>query len=251
MPGSDGSGGAAAGTAGDPVDIARVAGGLVGGVFRGGTHGELVHVVLAQNNGPGLAQLLHGKGVIKGSVIFENARTGSCAQPLGGEGVLDRYRHTPQGLGRIGAFLVQGSGSGKCPFPVHGQHGRYARFCGVHARKAGRNGVNCAQFLFLQGLSRLCEREGTNFGHGVLKYVLHCGLRNAVRLGAVCVGAGDCAGLLHWPGQSNITLKLLYTMRGTMKYSPSASGALASTSLRSRRRADTSSRRGPGCWAGL
>ena len=101
-----------------------------------------------------------------------------------------------------------GGGSGKRPFPVHGQHGRDARLCGVHARKAGRNGVNCAQFLFLQGLSRLCEREGTNFGHGVLKYVLHCVLRNAVRLGAGCSGAGGSPGCCTGPGQSNIALEL-------------------------------------------
>lgn len=118
----DAGGRAAAGASGDAFWIAGVAGRAEGGVFRGGAHGELVHVVLADDDRPGCLQAFDHEGVIKRIEAAEDFGTGCGARALGDDGVLDRDGYAPEGLGGVRALRVEGAGLFKSLF-THGDQG--------------------------------------------------------------------------------------------------------------------------------
>ncbi len=91
--GGDRRGGAAAGAAGDAVEVPRVAGRAVGRVLGGGAHRELVHVGLAEDREPGLLELADHRGVVRRDPALEDLRAARRRQSLGGEHVLDRDRY--------------------------------------------------------------------------------------------------------------------------------------------------------------
>ena len=97
-----GGGNAAGRTAGraarHTIKIPGIVRNLIRRVLRGRTHGELIHVVLAQNNRAGLTEFFHGEGVVHGFKALKNA--GSCrgGHAFGHQGVLDGHRHAPERL---------------------------------------------------------------------------------------------------------------------------------------------------------
>ena len=88
----DRGGGAAAGAAGDPVEVPRVVGGAVRRVLGGGAHRELVHVGLAEDRQAGGAQPGDDGGVVRRHPALEDLRAAGGGQPAGGQHVLDRDR---------------------------------------------------------------------------------------------------------------------------------------------------------------
>ena len=132
----DAGGRAAAGASGDAFWIAGVAGRAEGGVFRGGAHSELVHVVLADDDRPGFLQAFDHKGVIKRIEAAEDFGAGRGARALGDDGVLDRDGHAPEGLGGVRALRVEGAGLFK-GLLAHGDQGMDGRFRLGDAVEAG------------------------------------------------------------------------------------------------------------------
>ena len=87
--------GAPGGAAGNVIPVPGVAGGAVSRVFRGGAHGELVHVDLAQDDRAGLAQPGADRGVIGRHEVLQDAGAAGGAQTLGNH-------HVFQGQGNAG-----------------------------------------------------------------------------------------------------------------------------------------------------
>ena len=101
----------------------RVAGGLQGRIFGGGTHGELVHVHAAERNRPGGAQFADHRGVVGRAVVSgEDLRTAGTGQAERVDVILDgdgnaAQRQTEVRALRLGQRVVQligkiGSGAG-------------------------------------------------------------------------------------------------------------------------------------------
>ena len=84
---------AAAGPAGDPVEVPRVAARAVGAVLGGGAHRELVHVGLAEDRHPGLAQPGHQGRVVRRHPALQDLRAAGRRQALRRHDVLDGDRH--------------------------------------------------------------------------------------------------------------------------------------------------------------
>ena len=87
-----GRGRAAAGAAGDAVEVPRVARRPVGRVLGGGAHRELVHVGLAQDRQARRAEARDDGGVVRRDPALEDPRAARRGQALGGHHVLDRDR---------------------------------------------------------------------------------------------------------------------------------------------------------------
>ena len=86
----------AAGPAGDPLEVPRVVARAVGAVLGGRAHRELVHVRLAQDRHPGLAQPGHQGRVVRRHPALQDPRAARGRQALGGHDVLDGDRHAGQ-----------------------------------------------------------------------------------------------------------------------------------------------------------
>src|SRR5690606_25281024 len=83
----------------DTAGVPRVAGGAVGRVLGGRTHRELVHVGLAEDGDPGLAQLRGERRVVGRDPALEDLRPARGGHVRGGEHVLERERHTGERRG--------------------------------------------------------------------------------------------------------------------------------------------------------
>ena len=89
----------AGGSARHPVGVPGVAGGAVGRVLGGRPHGELVHVGLAHDHGPGPPQAGHRRGVVGRVVPRQDAGAAGGLDPAGAHVVLDRQRDAGQRAG--------------------------------------------------------------------------------------------------------------------------------------------------------
>ena len=87
---------AAAGSAGHPLDIPRIAGRAVGRVLGGRPHRELVHVGLAQNRDARGAQPHRDRRVVGRRPSLQDLRPARGRHVRGGEHVLERQRDTGQ-----------------------------------------------------------------------------------------------------------------------------------------------------------
>ena len=94
--GGGGPAGAAAGGAGVAGQVPRVAGASVG-VVEGVAHGELAHVELAQQHGPGIFQLSHDRGVVVRHEVAQDFRAAGGGDARGAELVLDGVGYAVQG----------------------------------------------------------------------------------------------------------------------------------------------------------
>ncbi len=89
---------AARGAAGNVLPVDGIAGGSVDRVFRGGAHGELVHVAAAHGNGPGIKQPLDDSGVVGSYIALQNAAGAGELVALDGYIVLYGKGNTQEGL---------------------------------------------------------------------------------------------------------------------------------------------------------
>ena len=96
--GCDAAGRAAGRTARHTIKIPGIVRNLVCRILRGRAHGELVHVVLAQNNRAGLTEFFHGEGIVHGLKPFKDAGPGRGGHAPGHQGILDGHRHAPERL---------------------------------------------------------------------------------------------------------------------------------------------------------
>ena len=87
---------AAAGAAGDPVRVPGIARGAVMGVDAGGPEGELVHLQLAHEYGPGAGEPLGHRGVEVGHEAAQYLRSHGSADAPGVVEVLETYRNSVQ-----------------------------------------------------------------------------------------------------------------------------------------------------------
>ena len=94
--GGDGRRGAAAGAAGDPLEVPRVARVAVRRVLGGRAHRELVHVGLAEDRQPGGLDPLDERRVVRRHPALEDLRAGRGRLALGHDDVLDGDRHAGQ-----------------------------------------------------------------------------------------------------------------------------------------------------------
>ena len=131
--------------------IPRIAGFLVGGIFRPRTHGKFVQIGLAKDDGSGIAQTFDRKGIVKGSEAFKDTRASRGRHILGAKGVLDRNRHTPKWFCRVWPSRVQLPGLLKGCLASHMEQGSNGRFGGLNTSKTGLYGLFCADFPVLQG----------------------------------------------------------------------------------------------------
>ena len=88
-PARDRRGATTRGPARNSVRVPRVQHRAVAGVLVGGTHGELVHVRLAEHARASLMQLADGGRRIGRTVPLQDSRPGRGRDPLGAEDVLD------------------------------------------------------------------------------------------------------------------------------------------------------------------
>ena len=88
--GGQGRGGAAARAPGNALQVPGIAGDAEIRRLRGGAHGELVHVRLADEDGALVAQLLHHRAVIGRHEVVEDPRAAGRAVPLRALDVLER-----------------------------------------------------------------------------------------------------------------------------------------------------------------
>ena len=135
-----------------------------GGVFRGRTHGEFVHVVLADDDRSGFLQAFDHEGVVERGEPAEDFGPGGGAGALGDDGVLDGDGHAPEGLGGVGALRVHRAGFFKRLF-AHGDQGVDGRLGRGDAVEAGLgHGFG----------AHLTAREaGADFGKGGLGEIGH------------------------------------------------------------------------------
>ena len=96
LEGREGGSAAAARAAGDPVEVPRVVGRAVGGVLGGGAHRELVHVGLAEDDDPGLAQAPGDGRVVRRVPALEDPRAAGGGGALHRQDVLERQRDAGQ-----------------------------------------------------------------------------------------------------------------------------------------------------------
>ena len=112
------------GTAGNIIPVPGVAGGAEGRVFRGGAHGELIHVDLAQKHRPGPAQPGADGGVIGGDEVRQDPGAAGGSETPGDHDVFEGQGDARQrrGLtpGQHGGGLL---GHGPGPGFVHGDIG--------------------------------------------------------------------------------------------------------------------------------
>ncbi len=132
--------GAAAGTAGDALEVPRVVRGAVGGVLGGGAHRELVHVGLAQDRQARSLQARHDRGVVRRDPALEDLRAAGGRQAGGGQHVLDRDRDPVErgGGGAGGAAGVGLGGRGQRALGVDVEVGVHGAVDGSVARRAAR-----------------------------------------------------------------------------------------------------------------
>ena len=130
---------AAAGAAGDPLEVPRVVARAVGAVLGGGAHRELVHVGLAEDRHPGLAQPGHEGRVVRRHPALQDLRAAGRRQALGRHDVLDGDRHAGQRVQRLagGAAPVDARRPGRGR-PRRRRGGRSARR--RRRRRCGRGG---------------------------------------------------------------------------------------------------------------
>ncbi|MCY1411174.1 hypothetical protein D9M71_265560 [compost metagenome] len=95
------------------LEVPRVLDGAVVTRFVGRTHGEFVHVGLAQGHGAGSGKAGNDSGVVRGLEVVEHLRAATGADALGAEQVLVGQRRTQQGAALTGcAAGVGGLGLG-------------------------------------------------------------------------------------------------------------------------------------------
>ena len=114
--------------------VMGVSGHAVGGVLRGGAHGELVHIRFPEYDPSGPAETGHGGGLERRDVPFENPRCARRGLPQGAEIVLDRNRDPcerplrghglpwVQGQERIEVRLFRGPAESRAEEVVGGHH---------------------------------------------------------------------------------------------------------------------------------
>ena len=122
---------AAAGAAGDAVEVPGVVGRAEGRVLGRAAHGELVHVRLAEDHDPGLAQAAHDRRVVRRPPALEDARAAGRGHALGGDDVLERERHAGQRTERLAR-----------PAPGVDAAGRVAGALGVDVQERVDGGVD-------------------------------------------------------------------------------------------------------------
>ena len=96
LTGGHGRGRPAAGAARHPGRVPGVAGRPEPGVLGGGAHGELVHVGLAEDHDPGVAQPADHGGVVRRHELVQDPRPGGGPDPLGHQHVLEGQGHPGQ-----------------------------------------------------------------------------------------------------------------------------------------------------------
>ena len=141
---------AAAGTAGHPVGVPRVAGRAVGGVLRRGAHGELVHVGLAEDRDAGRPHPRGHRGVVRRHPALEDLRAAGGRHTHGGENVLERQRNSGQRRGQLlagGHCRVHRGGGGERLLGRHMQEGVVALVGGGDLVQAGLGDLDRGQFL--------------------------------------------------------------------------------------------------------
>ena len=112
---------ATAGSAGDSVEVPRVSGWSVCGVFGGRSHGELIHVGLAQRDEPCFANLGDGSRVVRTHPAFKNLRP-TCRGHVGcDENVFDGDGHAIECADRRAsrATSIRRLGGSQRDFGVH------------------------------------------------------------------------------------------------------------------------------------
>ncbi len=135
-----GRGRAAAGPAGDPVEVPRVVRRSVCRVLGGGAHRELVHVGLAQDRQARLAEARDDRGVVRRYPAFEDPRAARRRQALGGHHVLDRDRHAVEWRPRLPACPARVGGCGLLERTL-GVDVRGRRAPARRPRRSGRGGA--------------------------------------------------------------------------------------------------------------
>ncbi len=120
---------AAAGAAGDPVEVPRVARRAVRRVLGGGAHGELVHVGLAEDREAGGLEARDDRGVVRRDPALEDPRAARGRQAGGGQHVLDGDRHAVERAQHLapGAAGVGLGGLGQRPLGVDVEEGVHVR----------------------------------------------------------------------------------------------------------------------------
>jgi len=133
----------------------------------GGAHGELVHVGLAHQDGPGVLQAGHGRGVVNRAEILKNLGAAGGGHPLGGQHVLHHQGHAPQGLCGVRALGVQGFGLGACFLGLHGEQGLHLGLGCGDAGERGLGDFGGADGLVRKGFADLGKGHLRKFGHVV------------------------------------------------------------------------------------
>jgi hypothetical protein len=100
--GGDYGGGPSAGAAGDAGEVPRIGGDANAGVFRGGAHGELVHVGAAKGDGASGAKAGDGGGIVGGDIAVEDFGGAGAGLVLDVEDVLDGDGDAAEGEGDVG-----------------------------------------------------------------------------------------------------------------------------------------------------
>ncbi|MCY1299567.1 hypothetical protein D9M70_490990 [compost metagenome] len=164
------AGGRAAGDARAVVGVAHAdfAAGVERAVVAGGAEGQLVHVGLAEDDRPRLAQRAHGGCVRLRNEVGEGRRAGGAGQPGAVDIVLDHHRDTAQRQQRLArpARGVGGAGGGQRALPVQGdEHVQRAAFLGP--LQAGAHQLDAAQHAIAErglglGYGQVAEHLGVD-----------------------------------------------------------------------------------------
>ena len=71
---------------------------MEGAVLRGGAHGELVHVGLAQHDAARCLQFFPHGGTVGGDEVLQHPGGAGGLHPFGADVILHRHRHAAQGM---------------------------------------------------------------------------------------------------------------------------------------------------------
>ena len=143
--------GTAAATAGDGVEVPRVADRAVGRVLVRRAHRELVHVRLAEEDGAGRPEPLRDVGVVGRAIALEDSRPGGALAALDADEVLERDRDAVERMEPA---------RGRLPVPTRSRRaGRRRRRPGARAPVAVDGQPRIERMVLALGRVEMGDRE--------------------------------------------------------------------------------------------